>query len=347
MSDSAAPVVHFGGPDRPPRHLRDLLQSRIEAVPPGGEIVWSTYYFRDRALAHALVQARTRGVRVRLHLEGHPRRASVNRQVIEILSKGLGPGLHLHRPHLSMLRKLHGHLHSKIYCFSHPQPTVLVGSFNPSGDVPEDFDVIGEIGDQDRGHNLLVESRDPVLVEGLRAAVQRMGRVGLRLWPDQNRRVSGRHADAWTYPRLCTGVIDAHLERVASGGAIIGAISHMKSGFLTAGLMRAARRGVSVRLLVHDTERRVPAKTIAALDEAGISVARYVHPEQLPLHAKFLLVDEASSAHEERTAYFGSFNYNPKSRYLNREILLASRHPAIWSALMGRFNEISAEGFGT
>ena len=35
--------VHFGGPDRPPRALRDLLHARVEAVPAEGTIDWMTY----------------------------------------------------------------------------------------------------------------------------------------------------------------------------------------------------------------------------------------------------------------------------------------------------------------
>ena len=47
----------FGGPDRPPRYLRDFLESCIAAVPAGGTIDFATYYFRDRALAQALIDA--------------------------------------------------------------------------------------------------------------------------------------------------------------------------------------------------------------------------------------------------------------------------------------------------
>ncbi len=319
-----------------------MLQARIEAVPAGGKIDWSTYYFRDRALAEALVAAQARGVAVTVHLEAVPRRASVNREVIAMLKAGLGSGLRLHAPAARALRKLHPHLHSKIYCFSHPLPTVLVGSFNPSGDVPEDADVIAEIGDQDRGHNMLVESRDPALVTALCHHVLGMGRAWLRWRPDQNRIVRTADADAWFYPRLRTAVIDRHLAGLGTGTTISGAISHMKSGFLANALIGAARRGATVRLLVHDTERRVPTATIAQLGQAGIAIARYVHPEGLPMHAKFLLVDDG----QDKAAYFGSFNYNPRSRYLNHEILLASRHPEIWSALYRRFVEISGDGFG-
>ena len=57
------------------------------------------------------------------------------------------------------------HLHEKLYCFSHPRPVALIGSFNPSGDDPEEQpEIIDEIGDQDLGHNVLVAIYDPALV---------------------------------------------------------------------------------------------------------------------------------------------------------------------------------------
>jgi phosphatidylserine/phosphatidylglycerophosphate/cardiolipin synthase-like enzyme len=103
---------------------------------------------------------------------------------------------------------------------------------------------------------------------------------------------------------------------------------------LTKALIAAAAQGASVRLMVHDTGRRVPDDVISQLRAAGIDVHRFIHPEALPMHAKFLLVDDA--------AWFGSFNFNPRSRWLNREILLSSRHPAVLAALEERFEQIAA-----
>ena len=55
--------IFFGGPERRPRPLRDLLDSHASAVPTGGETLWATYYFRDEALADELIQAKKRGAR--------------------------------------------------------------------------------------------------------------------------------------------------------------------------------------------------------------------------------------------------------------------------------------------
>ena len=145
--------VHFGGPDMPAYRLRDLLEERIAAVPSGGAIDWVTYYFRDRRLAEALIQAQHRGVKVTVTLERSPRTASANKMVEAMLSgeNGLGAGfrsLSLPRVPTPVGIVWKPHLHEKLYCFSHPKPTAFIGSFNPSGDSPEDQpEILREIGE--------------------------------------------------------------------------------------------------------------------------------------------------------------------------------------------------------
>ena len=158
--------VEFGGPDLAPRRLRDLLQRHVDESPQGSRIDWATYYFRDRALAEALIRASDRGVKVRRALEARPRRQDANTAVVEMLkAHGLGGGFHLRSP--VGRDGAQGHLHAKIYVFSHPS-VAWVGSFNPSGDTPEDAEVIADIGDQDRGHNLLLGIERPRLIAALR-----------------------------------------------------------------------------------------------------------------------------------------------------------------------------------
>jgi len=327
----------FGGPDRPPRYLRDFLESCIAAVPAGGTIDFATYYFRDRALAQALIDACERGVNVTVHVEGRPRRRSANQTVLAMLtSHGLRGRLHVHRPG-RLLPKLHPHLHTKIYAFSHPQPMALVGSFNPSGDEPEDMDVVAEIGDQDRGHNLFAIYRDPAIVHALQDHVRTLGGPTDRFGSDRTRIIGD--TTLYFYPRIRTGVIDRHLARLGAGARIFGAISHLKSGSLSSQLIAAVARGASVELIVHDTERRVPEEMIAALRLEGLKIRRYVRTDALPMHAKFLLIDAPSG----RTAWLGSFNFNPRSRYLNHEVLVCSEQAALWDGLYDRYQEIVAE----
>jgi phosphatidylserine/phosphatidylglycerophosphate/cardiolipin synthase-like enzyme len=63
------------------------------------------------------------------------------------------------------------------------------------------------------------------------------------------------------------------------------------------------------------------------------------HPDQLPLHSKFILVDDTCT----ETACFGSYRFNERSRWYNNEVSVASREPAIVRALSERFAAIEAE----
>ena len=336
----ASPRLHFGGPDLPERCLRDLLESRITAVPPGGAIAWSTYYLRDRALAEALMAASDRGVSVTLRLEGAPRFPRVNETVIAMLeAHGLGGGLKAHRPGDHLVKTWYPYWHSKIYCFSHPEPTVLVGSFNPSGDEPEDLAILADIGDQDRGHNLLVEFNGARFHRVMAARVRQMGRFGTRFGLSQNLPLRSGATDLWAYPRLSPGLIDRSLKRLGFGDRVTGAISHLKRGALADALAAAAERGAAIELLVHDTERRVRSETLAALAKAGAVARRYARPDALPLHAKFLIVEAAG----QRQAWLGSLNFNRRSYWLNHEVLIGSRDPAVIDALAERYRTIADE----
>jgi phosphatidylserine/phosphatidylglycerophosphate/cardiolipin synthase-like enzyme len=337
MSGQALGRIEFGGPDMPPRRLRDLLQAHVDASPSGSRIDWATYYFRDRALAEALIRASDRGVRVRLALEPDPRRKGANDAVIAMLkAHGLKGGFHLYNP----APFDRGHLHAKIYAFSQPN-IAWVGSFNPSGDEPEDADVIAEIGDQDRGHNLLLGIERPRLTSALRVHVRKLARwrpLPLKFTPHFNLPVDDGGTRLYFYPRFRRQPAEREIARLKRGDRFRGAISHLKNGELTRQLEKAVKRGATVDLLVHDTERRVPCELVKRLSQSGVRITRVGHPDDLPMHAKFLLVDCGG----ESRAWLGSHNFNPKSQTRNAELLLCTADDNVISALSHRFDEIAA-----
>lgn len=344
-------TVHFGGPDRPPGALRDLLQARVDAVPAGGWIHFATYYLRDSGLVRALIRARERGVRVRVTLEGRPRLASANQAAVGQLSNegGFGSDLRVlfHTPiPLGRGRWAQPHLHSKIYVFSHPVPLALIGSFNPSGggvDGPDDPEVLRQIGDQDRGHNFLVETRDEPLVAGLATHSDWLhgSAHGLleRLSPRANQRLRSGGLEVWFHPRHDTTRWMRELRRLGPGCRVRGAVSHLNEGAVVRRLARLARRGVQVELIVHASLRRVPSRPANALLAAGVALRRYAHRESLPMHDKFLLIQSP----QRRTLLFGSFNLTAHSRWLNHEVIAETGDPGLIEAFEGRFEELAAD----
>jgi len=333
---AAAATIHFGGVDQPPRALRDLLLARIEAAPAGSEIAWATYYLRDAALADALVAAKRRGVRVRVVIEMTPRRRTANEDMIARLQAGLGDDLRVHRGWLPG-----SHLHAKIYTFTGPEPQALIGSFNPTVDASDDPQFIRKMGDQDRGENLLVDYRDPNVVKALRGEA-------LRLWSGkgaspfsrfQNRAKRLPELTLFFYPRLRPGVVDRKLRELGPGDTVRAAISHMDRGPFSQRLAQAAQRGAKVELIVDDARRRVSDDVVVDLEGAGVDIRRFCDADQVPMHAKFVIVDRK----DRRTAWFGSFNYNFGSRWLNQEILARTTNAELIGRLEDRFQILADE----
>ena len=330
--------VFFGGPDKPSGFLRDVLAEHVESVPPGGEILWATYYFRDIALAEALIRARRRGVNVKLCIEASPKLRSANDAVRQRLAAadGLGSGLHLIR-HL-----LPAHLHEKIYIFSHPSPTAFVGSFNPSGNVPEDPLITRQIGDQDRGHNYLAEFDDPPVLDNLKQHVLSLhaGRHGLFarfIGPAAD--LTGDRYQIFYFPRSDASVV-ARLLSERKYQRVRIAASHFRDGHLARLLARMVRQGTSVEVIAHDTLSRVPARIEALAKAHGINFVRYAHPEGLPMHSKFILL----TAPGFQRVLFGSMNLTRTSLLLNHEILIAADdEPGIFEVFNSRWEEMLAE----
>ena len=337
--------IFFGGPDCRPRVLRDILDSHVSAVPPGGEVFWATYYFRDEALADSLVKAKKRGVRVRLALEANPRTARANLQVFNMLrgADNLGGDCRPLRHNWSdNLRWKKPRLHIKLYYFSHPEPHVLVGTFNPSGNQPEDPHMVAEIGDQDRGHNYLVEITDSRLVLPLREHLLLLhgGPHGPweRLLPRNNRVLTAGDSRIYLFPRLGRDVIRRKLLTLPKGTILRMAVSHLNDEKIGKTLLQLAKRGVEIEILAHDTERRVP-RWIENMLGGHLVFRRYRNCQGLPMHNKFILIDTTGG----REVIFGSMNLSNNSLYANHELLVVSGDHFLYDNFRNRWEQMLEE----
>ena len=83
----------------------------------------------------------------------------------------------------------------------------------------------------------------------------------------------------------------------------------------------------------------MPQAAIERLRQAGVDIRRYRDPRDLPMHAKFVLIERDG----ERIGFFGSFNFNRSSRFLNDELLVRSTDPRLFGTLRARFDQLDAE----
>ncbi|MEA2110028.1 MAG: phospholipase D-like domain-containing protein [Pseudomonadota bacterium] len=339
----------FAGPQAPPGFLRDLLAERIRAVPDGGSIDWVTYYFRDRHLAEDLLTAHRRGVRVTLTIEKNPRNAHANEAVSEMLAgpQGLGAGFRSLSLSLLTSRFRTGwepHLHEKLYCFSHPQPVAFLGSYNPSGDQPEECpEIIREIGDQNRGYNVLIGVTDPQVVRYLVAHARYLHRTEIRstqrfsLYNNlEFQTINGR---IFFLPRLLPHPVMRFLNALGPDCNLKFVISHLKGPTMARKLVKLARKGHNVEILADSTLRRVPESVERILRDAGISFHRLGSENGLPMHDKFVLVEGI----KKRWVIFGSFNWTVRSWWLNQEIGMISSDSGLYKAFYSRWEELSSQ----
>ncbi|MCC6917423.1 phospholipase D-like domain-containing protein [Nitrosomonas sp.] len=349
FSAEFSPEIHFGGPDQMPGHLRNVLEAHIAAVPAGGTIDWVTYYFRDLRLADALIQAKKRGVRVTLCLEGRPRIPHANDAVITGLSgpDGLDDALRIITlpgiPSPSN-KSWKPQLHEKLYCFSHPQPVAFIGSFNPSGNMlQEDPAILQEIGDQDRGYNALFGLIDPVLVDGLVKHARQLYQSPPGLWYRFSARAShdiqGTDTIIHFWPRLSSHPVIQFLRGISSNARVRIAASHIRTKSAVDVMINLAQRGVTLEIFAESTHRRVTPEVEQRLASAGIRFRRILNSEKLPMHLKFVLIEDGNRV----WSIFGSFNWTQPSFWLNHEIAAISSNPLVFQILAERWNILRNE----
>jgi len=324
--------IYFGGNNQPSGYLRDVLEKHINAVPPGGFIDWVTYYFRDLKLAQALIQAHKRGVNVTLSLPGKPRVCFANDEVIAQLSgnDGLGNGLRVFNfPGIPAPpgKAWKPQLHEKLYCFSHPKPIAFIGSFNPSGNTTEVRpDIIREIGDQNRGFNVLVGLEDPELVEQLVKHARQLHNAppGMlyRFSTHANHVIQNADTSIYFLPSMRLHPVIQFLKQISNNARVRIAASHIRTEKAVNVMIELAKRGVAVEIIADSTLRRVTAKVEQRLFAAGVHFERWNNTDGVPMHLKMVLVEDQG----QTWSIYGSFNWTKPSFWLNHEIIAISKN---------------------
>jgi len=117
------------------------------------------------------------------------------------------------------------------------------------------------------------------------------------------------------------------------------AVSHFNDKDVCKRLFDLAYQGVKIEVLAHDTRRRVPSWVEEQMLRSGITFNRYVHPEGLPMHNKFMLIDTP----DHHTVTFGSMNLSVRSLHANHELLVVSENTVLYQAFLRRWNEMLEE----
>jgi HKD family nuclease len=337
--------VYFGGPDKPAYFLRNLLAEKIDEIGENGEIFWITYYFRDFILAEKLVNAADRGVEVTVLLEASPRVKNANQEVINLLksSDRLNVKAIRHiKPHRHLFSSI-PKIHEKLYYFrNNNEACAFIGSFNPSGRANDDPEVVELIGDQDRGHNFLVEINDKLLLDNLYEHCVYMRNIkhgfveNIKRWKSH---IESEGTSIYFFPWAKKSVIFNYLKKATKGDRLYIAVSHFTSIAVVYNLIKLAKKGVEIKVISHDTKRRFPLKIEKLLNNFDISCIRYDHPNKYPMHNKFIILKK----NECPLVAFGSMNLTVRSIDESHEIFCITNKLSIVNEFKLRWNSLEKE----
>ena|GEM_PF-3501105 len=327
-----------------PSLLLESLLKLIHAVPSGEEIFIATYYLRNMRLCKSLVDARARGVRVKLLLSGNTYYKSGNVGAEKFLKDhGFDSStLAFRHPENLLKRRMHlkMFLASKAGSQSH---ICLFGTYNPSGNDVVEQEVFEVIGDQDSGYNLLLRIYGNALL--YRYVRQHLA----TLFGHPRRRCSSPpesfgNIDLQFLPSRHGNLLIDCLRRGLMPGnelKIRVAVSHISDARTLSLLRRLTATGSHIEVIGHDSERRFPQKTVNKLTDSGIGAFRFVHPDLLPMHCKFVLVEPLRRQQPRfRYAFLGSVNLTYKSFHINDELISRTSDDDVCDALDDLYTEL-------
>jgi phosphatidylserine/phosphatidylglycerophosphate/cardiolipin synthase-like enzyme len=127
---------------------------------------------------------------------------------------------------------------------------------------------------------------------------------------------------------------------LGDGDSLRIAISHLNDPNSCKCLLNLASQGVHIEVLAHDTVRRVPSWVEEKMLKNGIIFKRYVHPEHLPMHNKFMLIDTPV----RQIVTFGSMNLSKRSLLVNHELLVITECEVLFQKFRQRWDEMLSEG---
>jgi phosphatidylserine/phosphatidylglycerophosphate/cardiolipin synthase-like enzyme len=141
------------------------------------------------------------------------------------------------------------------------------------------------------------------------------------------------------FPRSRRKDFEELFEGLGAGSSLRMAVSHLNDKRVCKRLFGLARKGVRIEILAHDTQRRVPSWVEKQMQRNGIAFSRYIHPDGLPMHNKFMLIEKPDRC----LATVGSMNLSVRSLYANHELLLISEEPLLYQAICQRWDEMLLE----
>lgn len=332
-------VVFSRRPDTNARDttIEDRLIQLIDAALPGSRIRVAMYTFTRTGPADALIRARTRGVDVRIVLDGD---ADGLGSEVGTLTTGLGAAnVHLcDAPGSACVGS--GIMHHKTFLFS----ALSDGSTNVVVQASHNLTT-----NQLSMHNNAVIIRgDAALFSGYEATWNDLFRdVEI---PDYYRTIDGDLATrVYFFPRSTGGDTSVSIlnnitcDATSRIRVAMAFFTDARSEVADA-LAARAREGCDVRVVAGDAEIPLGGTVASRLTAAGVQLTRYPDRSGWGLHSKYFLIDApyAGSVGHRRLVFTGSHNWTGPALTINDETQLRIEDDVVFAGFLSDWDHVRA-----
>ena len=272
----------------------------------------ASFEYNLRSLADALIQARARGVRVRLALD----RESLHNPLMAYWA-----GMVQQAGITVSWQEDSGFLHSKFVIID--ERIVWSGSWNPT------------INDTYRNNNNLLRIRTPALVANYLAEFEQMaagafGKRKTRLTPNRLVRIGSLRVENYFSPH--ESVRPRLIDLIAQANERIDLLAFsFTDDTLATALIERHAVGVPVRIVFEQRNARGIGSEYALLREHGLDVQ--IDGNCYTMHHKVIIIDR-------RLVITGSYNFTARAEEVNDENLLIINDPTLAAAYSAEFLRI-------
>ncbi|MDY6967064.1 MAG: phospholipase D-like domain-containing protein [Spirochaetota bacterium] len=335
-------------PDSEPSFLLNKLIDMIEDIPKGETLHIAFYYLRNIRMCNALIQAKDRGVKIKILMSGNTYYKTGNVDSIKFLrNNGFNENVFRlrHTPNI-MKRRMHLKLFLASKCGSRKYIS-LFGTYNPSGNDENEKDVFDVIGDQDNGYNVMMEIEEDKAIYDylLKYFITLFEKPeGRFMYPSKSFRDISFYPSPSKNNRFLSYIkdLEQNVENIKNLRIRI-AVSHISERVTVKTLCKLAVMGHDIEIIGHDTERRFPKKVEKRLKKHRVMVIRYIHPEGFPMHCKFILSEYNDiNGKSYYDLFLGSMNLTNKSYYRNDELLALFSNHTIFEDFSKLYEELRA-----
>ena len=322
--------------------IEDALVGLVGKAAPGSSVRVAIFNWSRKNVAQAFVDAKKRGVDVKVVLDGDENPIEPG-NAIAILMSGLG------KDNVTMCTRGKGSCigdninHNKFFLFS----ALTDGSKNVVVQSSQNF-TKAQLGEH---NNAVIVRNDAKLYAGYLSYFQDLRDRKLNLAYDREL-LGNKHVRTYVFPRVndtVASVLDnVRCKKGESRIRVAMAFFTEERAEVAQRLVDLQKRGCDVGVAMRKAgDGPVDASIIQRLKKGGVDVGLYPSENGNNIHSKYLLVDSpyegANGVSRRKLVFTGSHNYTGTALHHNDETLARVDDPAVFAAFAANWKTIKAQ----